>query len=138
MDSSEITLEAVSSVTQIPPEHWDPSPNPPFYPYSLNCLDTLASHITPRNSCTSSRYRYNPFVSHAFFSALEESGSACPRTGWGPRHLLARLDGAIAGIVPCYLKSHSQGEYVFDRGLADAHERARGRYYSKLQASGPF
>jgi len=52
--------------------------------------------------------------------------------------LLARLDGAIAGIVPCYLKSHSQGEYVFDRGWADAYERAGGRYYPKLQASVPF
>ena len=81
---------------------------------------------------------YNPFVSHAFFSAVEASGSACARTGWGPRHLLAQLDGAIAGIVPCYLKSHSQGEYVFDRGWADAYERAGGRYYPKLQASVPF
>ena len=81
---------------------------------------------------------YNPFVSHAFFSALEASGSACARTGWGPRHLLAKVDGSIAGIVPCYLKSHSQGEYVFDRGWADAYERAGGRYYPKLQASVPF
>ena len=69
---------------------------------------------------------------------MEASGSACARTGWGPRHLIARLDGAIAGIVPCYLKSHSQGEYVFDRGWADAYERAGGRYYPKLQASVPF
>jgi predicted N-acyltransferase len=69
---------------------------------------------------------------------VEESGSATARTGWGPRHLLARLDGKIAGIVPCYLKSHSQGEYVFDRGWADAYERAGGRYYPKLQASVPF
>jgi predicted N-acyltransferase len=138
MDSSEITLEAVSSVSQIPAEDWDACANPASDPDSLNDLDTLASHITTKNSCTSSRYRYNPFVSHAFFSALEESGSACVRTGWGPRHLLARLDGAIAGIVPCYLKSHSQGEYVFDRGWADAYERAGGRYYPKLQASVPF
>ncbi len=69
---------------------------------------------------------------------MEASGSACARTGWGPRHLLARVDGEIAGIVPCYLKSHSQGEYVFDRGWADAYERAGGRYYPKLQASVPF
>src|SRR5664279_1945422 len=55
-----------------------------------------------------------------------------------PRHLLARLDGAIAGIVPCYQKSHSQGEYVFDRGWAEAYERAGGRYYPKLQVSVPF
>ena len=69
---------------------------------------------------------------------MEASGSACARTGWGARHLIARLDGDIAGIVPCYLKSHSQGEYVFDRGWADAYERAGGDYYPKLQASVPF
>ena len=85
-----------------------------------------------------SKTAYNPFVSHAFFSALEASGSACARTGWGPRHLLARIEGEIAGILPCYLKSHSQGEYVFDRGWADAYERAGGRYYPKLQSSVPF
>ncbi len=116
MASSEITLEAVASVGQIACEDWDACANPDK---ELGC-------------------GYNPFVSHAFFSALEESGSACARTGWGPRHLIARLDGAIAGIVPCYLKSHSQGEYVFDRGWADAYERAGGHYYPKLQASVPF
>jgi predicted N-acyltransferase len=60
------------------------------------------------------------------------------RTGWAPRHLLAKIDGTVAGIVPCYLKSHSRGEYVFDRGWADAYERAGGRYYPKLQVSVPF
>ena len=138
MASSEITLEAVSSISQIPAEDWNACANPtPDIP-SLNGLDTLASSNTPTDSCAGSTSRYNPFVSHEFFSALEASGSACARTGWGPRHLLARLDGAIAGIVPCYLKSHSQGEYVFDRGWADAYERAGGRYYPKLQASVPF
>ena len=107
-------------------------------PGSLDGLDTLASPDTAGNSCSGLTPSYNPFVSHAFFSALEASGSACARTGWGPRHLLARLDGAIVGIVPCYLKSHSQGEYVFDRGWADAYERAGGRYYPKLQVSVPF
>jgi len=68
---------------------------------------------------------------------LEASGSACPRTGWGPRHLIARLGGAIAGIVPCYLKSHSRGEYVFDRGWADGFERAGAVTNPKLQASVP-
>jgi hypothetical protein len=135
MDSSEITLEAVSSVSQIAAEDWDACANPIPDSGSLDRLNTLAS---PSHSCTDSRYPYNPFVSHAFFSALEASGSACARTGWGPRHLLARRDGEIAGIVPCYLKSHSQGEYVFDRGWADAYERAGGRYYPKLQASVPF
>jgi predicted N-acyltransferase len=138
MASSEIILESLPSVSQIPAADWDACANPAPDPNSLNGLDTLASSGTAGDSCISSKTNYNPFVSHGFFSALEESGSACARTGWGPRHLVAKLDGAIAGIVPCYLKSHSQGEYVFDRGWADAYERAGGRYYPKLQASVPF
>jgi predicted N-acyltransferase len=138
MASSEITLEAVSSASQISAEDWDACANPLPEPASLNGLDTLASTSAAAKSCTTSTLRYNPFVSHAFFLSVEESGSAVARTGWGPRHLLARLDGQIAGIVPCYLKSHSQGEYVFDRGWADAYERAGGRYYPKLQVSVPF
>ena len=138
MASSEITLEAVSSVSQITAEEWDACANPRPDPGSLDGLDTTASSNAAGDSCEESGIAYNPFISHSFFSALEASGSASPRTGWGPRHLLARLDGAIAGIVPCYLKSHSQGEYVFDRGWADAYERAGGQYYPKLQASVPF
>jgi uncharacterized protein len=138
MASSEITLEAVSSISQIAAEDWNACANPTPDAHSLNDLNTLASPNATAQSCTTSESGYNPFVSHEFFSALESSGSACARTGWGPRHLLARLDDGIAGIVPCYLKSHSQGEYVFDRGWADAYERAGGHYYPKLQASVPF
>jgi predicted N-acyltransferase len=138
MPSSEITLEAVPSVSDIPAAEWDACANPPVDSPSLYGLDTLASPDPTRGSCVRSAHAYNPFVSHAFFAALETSGSASARTGWGPHHLLARLDGAIAGIVPCYLKSHSQGEYVFDRGWADAYERAGGHYYPKLQVSVPF
>ena len=138
MASSEIILEAVSSVSQIPAADWDACANPRLGAGAHNDLDRSASPDTAQNSCTDLAFSYNPFVSHAFFSALEASGSACARTGWGPRHLLARLDGAIVGVVPCYLKSHSQGEYVFDRGWADAYERAGGRYYPKLQVSVPF
>jgi len=122
MKSSEISLEAVGSISQISAEDWDACANPAM----------------EAGSITNAAVSYNPFVSHAFFAALEASNSACPRTGWGPRHLIARRDGAIAGIVPCYLKSHSQGEYVFDRGWAEAYERAGGHYYPKLQASVPF
>jgi len=132
MDSSEITLEAVSSVSQIAAQDWDACANP----VPGSALDGLDR--PPENSGSSSKHYYNPFLSHAFFFSLEASGSACARTGWAPRHLLARRDGVIAGIVPCYLKSHSQGEYVFDRGWADAYERAGGRYYPKLQVSVPF
>jgi predicted N-acyltransferase len=81
----------------------------------------------------------NPFVSYAFLSALEDSGSATSETGWQPHHLAIGVeDGRLLGVVPMYLKSHSQGEYVFDWGWADAYERAGGRYYPKLQAAAPF
>src|SRR3977135_4330062 len=138
MASSEITLEAVSSVSQIRAYKGDACPNPNPARGSLNGLDTLASPGATGESCVASISSYNPFVSHAFFSAVEESGSATARTGWGPRHLLARLDGKIAGIWPCYVKSPAQGEYVFARGWPNAYERAGGRYYPKLQASVPF
>ncbi|WP_457302804.1 peptidogalycan biosysnthesis protein, partial [Phyllobacterium sp. P5_D12] len=82
---------------------------------------------------------YNPFLSHAFLSALEDSGCVARKAGWLPQFLRLEDDcGALIGAVPCYLKSHSQGEYVFDHGWADAFERAGGRYYPKLQASIPF
>lgn len=82
---------------------------------------------------------YNPLVSFAFLSALEDSGCAVRRTGWQGHHLrLETAQGRLLGAVPCYLKSHSQGEYVFDHGWSDAFERAGGRYYPKLQSAVPF
>jgi len=81
----------------------------------------------------------NPFTSHGFLAILEESGSAVAETGWQPIPIV--IDGADnrpAAIVPAYGKSHSQGEYVFDHGWADAWERAGGRYYPKLQVAVPF
>jgi len=81
----------------------------------------------------------NPTVSHTFLNALEESGSATARTGWMPQHLsLAGPDGEVVGVVPLYAKTHSQGEYIFDYGWADAYERAGGRYYPKLLSAVPF
>jgi predicted N-acyltransferase len=81
----------------------------------------------------------NPFVSHAFLKALEDSHSVGGRSGWTPRHLVARdAAGRLVGAVPLYLKSHSYGEYVFDQGWGQADERAGGRYYPKLQAAVPF
>jgi predicted N-acyltransferase len=82
---------------------------------------------------------YNPFLSYDFLYTLEESGCAVRATGWQGQHLrLESPDGVLLGAVPCYLKSHSQGEYVFDHGWADAFMRAGGSYYPKLQASVPF
>jgi uncharacterized protein len=82
---------------------------------------------------------YNPFVSHDFLSVLEASKSVGGRTGWQPQHVLAHTpDGELVAAAPCYLKSHSRGEYVFDRGWAEAYERAGGSYYPKLQITVPF
>ncbi|QMW22322.1 GNAT family N-acetyltransferase [Sandaracinobacteroides saxicola] len=83
--------------------------------------------------------RANPFAAHAFVTALEDSGSVSARAGWQPVHLV--VDGAAgrpAAILPGYLKSHSQGEYVFDHSWADAWARAGQSYYPKLQHSSPF
>ncbi|MGI8704404.1 MAG: GNAT family N-acetyltransferase [Sphingomicrobium sp.] len=80
----------------------------------------------------------HPFVSHAFLSALENSGSVGPGTGWTPAPLLIENETGYAAAAPAYLKTHSQGEYVFDHGWADAWQRAGGAYYPKLQVAVPF
>lgn len=116
--SDEYTIRVAQSFMDIAPESWN----------SLSGASRLPS-ATP----------YNPFISHAFLSSLEESGSATAKTGWLGQHLLLeRSDGRLMGAVPGYLKNHSRGEYVFDQGWADAFERAGGRYYPKLQCSVPF
>ena len=81
----------------------------------------------------------DPFVSHAFLAALEKSGSVGKGTGWTPATILVE-DGAdhLVAAAPAYLKTHSQGEYVFDHAWADAFERAGGAYYPKLQVAVPF
>jgi predicted N-acyltransferase len=81
----------------------------------------------------------NPFASHAFLAAVEESGSAGKRTGWLPQHAALRdASGRLVACAPMYAKSHSYGEYVFDHGWAHAFERAGGDYYPKLQVASPF
>jgi hypothetical protein len=81
----------------------------------------------------------NPFISYAFLSALEDSGSASARTGWLPQHVVLRGEGGgVVAVAPVYAKSHSYGEYVFDHGWAHALERAGGDYYPKLQVAAPF
>lgn len=81
----------------------------------------------------------SPFLTHGFLKALEDSKSVGRRTGWQPQYLLAEAsDGTLLGAAPLYVKGHSQGEYVFDHGWAQAFERAGGRYYPKLQIAVPF
>jgi hypothetical protein len=88
------------------------------------------------NACAGEK---NPFVGHAFLSAVEDSGSANTRTGWLPQHAVLRdAEGRIVAVAPMYAKSHSYGEYVFDHGWAQAFERAGGSYYPKLQVAVPF
>ena len=105
-----LAARMVDGVSAIPADHWDA------------CAGTG-----------------NPFVGHAFLSALEKSGSVGGRSGWQPVPIVIDgADGAPAAIAPAYAKGHSQGEYVFDHGWADAWERAGGRYYPKLQVAAPF
>ena len=108
-----VRVRIAGSMRDIDAERWEACANPPGEPY-------------------------NPFVSHAFLSALERSGSAMARTGWLPQHLLLEAGGSLLAAAPCYLKSHSRGEFVFDWGWADAYERAGGLYYPKLQIAVPF
>jgi hypothetical protein len=82
--------------------------------------------------------RFNPFLSHTFLSALEESGSVTAHTGWQPAHILVEQSGTPIAASAMYVKNHSYGEYVFDQGWAEAFERAGGEYYPKLQVSVPF
>ena len=103
----------------------------------LNSIDEIAA--SEWNACANPPHlARNPFLRHEFFHALEASGSAVAKTGWQPFHLALEEDGLLLGVVPMYLKGHSQGEYVFDHAWADAWHRAGGRYYPKLQATVPF
>jgi len=84
-------------------------------------------------------YAGNPFIRYDFLHATEEANCAVDRTGWGPQHLAIDDDeGRVAAVMPLYLKSHSQGEYIFDHAWADAYERAGGAYYPKLLSAAPF
>lgn len=87
---------------------------------------------------TSSSDGLNPFCSHGFLSALEDSGCVSAQTGWLPQHVIIENDSNIVGALPMYLKSHSKGEYVFDHAWANAYYQAGGEYYPKLQSSIPF
>jgi uncharacterized protein len=105
--------------------------------YTIRVIDRIAA--IPASAWDACAGSDNPFLSHAFLDALEESGSATAETGWLPQHLaLEDAGGQILGVAPLYLKGHSYGEYVFDHGWADAYERAGGRYYPKLQCAVPF
>lgn len=110
MAEADITVRIAPSVGSLPAEQWD----------------ALAGGN-------------NPFMAHAFLTALEDSGSVGPGTGWTPAPLVIEdAAGRLLAALPAYAKGHSQGEYVFDHGWADAWERAGGSYYPKLQIAAPF
>ena len=108
--SGALTLTLHRAIAEIPADDWD--------------------------ACAGER---NPFVSHSFLSAVEDSGSANARTGWLPQHAVLRdAEDRVVACAPMYAKSHSYGEYVFDHGWAHAFERAGGSYHPKLQVAVPF
>ncbi len=109
-----IEISVARGLDEIAREEWDALANPPDAPH-------------------------NPFLSWDFLQALEETRCAAAETGWAPAHLIVRgANGALEAAAPFYLKTHSQGEYVFDHAWADALHRAGGRYYPKLQCAVPF
>lgn len=122
--SSEIRVRVATAISDIDPNLWDACANP------ASTVDGPAE---------SGGERFNPFLSHAFLDALEQSASVGGRTGWTPVHLsLEARDGRIDGVVPAYIKTNSQGEYVFDHAWANAYSRAGGDYYPKIQVAVPF
>jgi uncharacterized protein len=131
----EVTLRVANSLKEVAAEAWDACANPVVGRDHGNGAD-LAPRDVQENTLED---RYNPFISYDFLSSLELSQSVRTRGGWQPLHLLAEdSNGTLVGAVPCYAKTHSQGEYVFDHGWAEAYERAGGSYYPKLQVSVPF
>ncbi|WP_116133038.1 GNAT family N-acetyltransferase [Tropicimonas sp. IMCC34043] len=114
---TEIVIEVIPSLAAVPAAEWD----------ACACPEAAAGGRPT-----------DPFTTHRFLSALEDSGSVGPGTGWQPSYLLARQGGTLIGAAPMYAKNHSQGEYVFDHSWAQAYENAGGRYYPKLQIAVPF
>ncbi|WP_170479540.1 GNAT family N-acetyltransferase [Ruegeria arenilitoris] len=117
MDQAQIEVQVLGTLSQISAAEWD----------ACACPEA-ADGGRP----------LDPFTTHRFLLALEESGSVGRGTGWQPQYLTAYLDGMLIGAAPMYAKSHSQGEYIFDHSWAHAYENAGGRYYPKLQVAVPF
>ncbi len=152
---AEFTIRVVPSLREVDPAAWDACANPKSMNSANSLGDKTDSICEPLESTPpassdgddpmapiDSRLQQepvNPFLTHAFLYSLEESGSATARTGWAGAHILVEdAAGKLLACAPAYLKNHSQGEYVFDHGWADAYERAGGAYYPKLQVSVPF
>ncbi|MGA8613990.1 MAG: GNAT family N-acetyltransferase [Xanthobacteraceae bacterium] len=130
--TGELRIQVVDAIGTISAATWDACANPAG-------VTACNRNDAPAAVGFDQEYAYNPFISHSFLSALEESHSVGGRSGWHVQHLIVTtMDGAVIAAAPCYLKGHSRGEYVFDRGWAEAYERAGGSYYPKLQVAAPF
>ena len=162
MSSLDLTVRLATSLSALAPDDWNACANP----FSRNNINRISSksevlhdildgrcgdcNVVNELSATDPRPSlakpseedeedtYNPFISHEFLNSLEQSVSVGRGTGWMSAHLLVQDAGRLVAAAPCYLKGHSQGEYVFDHGWADAFERAGGSYYPKLQVAAPF
>src|SRR5262245_1566581 len=135
MITPDLQIRVIPAIGDVPAAAWDACANPGL----VTCKGDNGAAAPRKVSPEFQELSYNPFISHDFLSALEASGSAVARAGWQPQHLIAETEaGGVLGVAPCYLKSHSRGEYVFDHGWAEAYERAGGSYYPKLQVSVPF
>jgi predicted N-acyltransferase len=143
---TELRISVADAIATIDADEWDACANPDAGTAGqVNITSALPAGGNGQHAGAAGiameqeRRVFNPFISHAFLAALEESNSVGPRTGWQPRHVLAHtIDGTLVAAAPCYLKSHSRGEYVFDHGWAEAYARAGGSYYPKLQVAVPF
>ena len=139
-DQRQLSIRLAQSLAEVPSAAWDAcAAGDPGCPEGSPDEVELTSEDNSPSQLSTRRYPANPFVAHDFLSSLETSHSVGGRSGWQPRHLLAEDEnGLLVGAAPCYVKSHSRGEYVFDHGWADAFERAGGSYYPKLQVAVPF
>jgi predicted N-acyltransferase len=130
-NAGELQVIAVNAIAEAESAAWDACANPPLNPV---CEKTGQS--TP---LLDQEIQSNPFLSHDFLSALEASKSVGGNSGWRVQHVLVKTAaGELMAAAPCYLKSHSRGEYVFDHGWAEAYAHAGGNYYPKLQVTVPF
>ena len=118
-DEPRVKIEFLDDIASIPVERWDACAAP---------------------ETADGGRAMHPFLTHRWLHAFEESGSAAPDDGWGPKHVLAEDEetGALLGVMPLYVKGNSYGEYIFDHGWAQGYERAGGRYYPKLLSAVPF
>ncbi len=128
--TDKLRVVAVNAIGEISAGAWDGCANP---------LHPKCEERGSQVQASDHRIAFNPFLSHDFLSALEASKSVGGHSGWHVRHVIVQTaDGTLVAAAPCYLKTHSRGEYVFDHGWAEAYERAGGSYYPKLQVAVPF